>query len=75
VDSYDPRWGDDPRDRDENSRDLSRGSRGGSDPRDRERIDPRDVFMEHISRLVVSNESMSITTATTTPSAVPKRAR
>jgi hypothetical protein len=48
VDSYDPRWGDDPRDRDENSRDMSRGSRGGSDPRDRERVDPRDVFMEHI---------------------------
>ncbi len=49
LDSYDPRWGDDPRDRDENSRDLSRGSRGGSDPRDRERVDPRDVFMEHVN--------------------------
>jgi hypothetical protein len=46
--SDDPRWGDDPRDRDDNSRDLSRGSRGGSDPRDRERVDPRDVFMEHV---------------------------
>ncbi len=42
------RWGDDPRDRADNSRDLSRGSRGGSDPRDRERVDPRDVFMEHV---------------------------
>ena len=44
----DARWGDDPRDRDDNSRDASRGSRGGSDPRDRERVDPRDVFMEHV---------------------------
>ena len=49
MDSYDPRWGDDPRDRDDNSRDVSRGSRGGSDPRDRERLDPRDVFMEHVA--------------------------
>ena len=39
----------DPRDRDDNSRDLSRGSRGGSDPCDRERVDPRDVFMEHVN--------------------------
>ena len=49
MDSYDPRWGDDARDRDETGRDLSRGSRGGSDPRDRERIHPRDVFMHHLS--------------------------
>ena len=27
---FDPRWDDDPRDRDDQSRDLSRGSRGGS---------------------------------------------
>jgi hypothetical protein len=45
----DPRWGDDPRDRDDSSRDLSRGSRGVSDTRDRERTDPRDVFMEHVN--------------------------
>jgi hypothetical protein len=45
----DARWGGDPRDRDDNSRDLSRGGRGGSDPRDRERVDPRDVFMEHVN--------------------------
>jgi hypothetical protein len=45
----DSRWGEDRRDRDDNSRDLSRGSRGGSDPRDRERVDPRDVFMEHVN--------------------------
>lgn len=45
----DARWGEDPRDRDDNSRDVSRGSRGGSDPRDRERVDPRDVFMEHVN--------------------------
>ena len=46
---FDARRGDDPRDRDDNSRDLSRGSRGGSDPRERERVDPRDVFMEHVN--------------------------
>jgi hypothetical protein len=45
----DSRWGEDPRDRDDNSRDLSRGSRGSSDTRDRERVDPRDVFMEHVN--------------------------
>jgi hypothetical protein len=48
LDSYYPRWGDDPRDRDDNSRDPSRGGRGGSDPRERERVDPRDVFTEHV---------------------------
>ncbi len=49
MDSYDPRWGDDPRDRDNNSRDLTRGSRGGSDPRERERVEPRDVFVDRVS--------------------------
>jgi hypothetical protein len=44
----DPRWADDPRDRDDGSRDLSPGSRGGSDPRERDQVDPRDVFMEHV---------------------------
>ena len=44
----DPRWGDDPRERDDHSRDHSRGSRGGSDSRERERTDPRDVFMDHV---------------------------
>jgi hypothetical protein len=44
----DLRWGDDPRDREDYSRDLSRGSRGASDPRERERTDPRDVFMDHV---------------------------
>lgn len=48
-DSFDPRWGGDPRDRDDNSRDMSRGSRGASDPRERERVDPRDVFTEHVN--------------------------
>ena len=43
----DARWREDSRERDDNSRDLSRGSRGGSDPR--ERTDPRDVFMEHVN--------------------------
>jgi hypothetical protein len=46
---FDPRWDNDPRERDDQSRDLSRGSRGGSDPRERERVDPRDVFMEHVN--------------------------
>ncbi|MBP7620420.1 MAG: hypothetical protein KA745_05610 [Gemmatimonadales bacterium] len=46
---YDPRWGDDPRERDDQSRDLSRGSRGASDPRERERAEPRDVFREHVN--------------------------
>src|SRR5438093_413111 len=46
--SDDPRWGDDPRDRDDGSRDLGRGGRSGSDPRERGQVDPRDVFMEHV---------------------------
>jgi hypothetical protein len=46
--SDDPRWGDDSRDRDDGARDLSRGRRAGSDSRDRDRLDPRDVFMEHV---------------------------
>lgn len=46
---FDPRWDDDTRDREEGSRDISRGSRGGgSDPRERDRPDPRDVFVEHV---------------------------
>jgi hypothetical protein len=46
--SDDPRWGDDPRDREDGSRDLSRGTRVGSDARERDQVDPRDVFMEHV---------------------------
>ena len=62
---FDPRWNDDPRDRDEGSRDLSRGSRGGgSDPRERDRVDPRAV-----------TASMSTTAATITPCAAPRAAR
>ena len=42
---FDPRWTDDPRDRDDYGRELSQGSRGGlSNPRERERLDARDVF-------------------------------
>lgn len=42
---FDPRWDDDPRDREDDGRELSRGSRGGlSNPRERERLEPRDVF-------------------------------
>jgi hypothetical protein len=44
-DSYDPRWGDDSRDREPDSRDLGRA---GTDPREREQVDPRDVFMDHV---------------------------
>jgi hypothetical protein len=45
---YDPRWDDDPRDRD-HGRELNQGSRGGvSDPRDRTSVDPRDVFMKDL---------------------------
>lgn len=47
----DPRWGDDARDRDSGSRDLSRGSRGGgldSRDRERERLEPREVFADHV---------------------------
>ena len=46
--SDDPRWGDDPRDREDGSRDLGRGSRAGPDARERDQVDPRDVFMEHV---------------------------
>lgn len=52
---FDPRWSDDPRDRDDSGlraealakagRELSLGSRGGlSNPREREPRDARDVF-------------------------------
>ena len=42
---FDPRWSDDPRDRDDYGRELSQGSRGGlSNPREREPLDARDVF-------------------------------
>jgi len=42
---FDPRWTDDPRDRADRDRELSRGSRGGlSNPRECERLDIRDVF-------------------------------
>ena len=52
---FDPRWCDDPRERDDygwrsealakEGRELSQGSRGGlSNPREREPLDARDVF-------------------------------
>lgn len=49
FDEIDPRWGDDARERDD-TREVSRGSRGVSDPRDRDRDldDPRDVFMREL---------------------------
>jgi hypothetical protein len=39
--SDDPRGGDDPRDRDDHSRDLGRVSLSSRDPRARERVDPQ----------------------------------
>jgi len=47
--SDDPRWGDDPRDRDNNARDLIRSGRGSSDLRGRERVEPQDVFADRVS--------------------------
>jgi hypothetical protein len=44
LNSYDPRSGDDPRDRGD-ARDLTRA---GTDPRERGQIDPRDVFSDHV---------------------------
>jgi hypothetical protein len=42
---FDPRWSDDPRERDDRGRELNQGSRGGlSNPREREPLDARDVF-------------------------------
>ena len=42
---FDPRWNDDPRDRDDDGRELSQGSRGvPSDPLERDARDQRDVF-------------------------------
>ena len=47
--NFDPRWTDDPRDRDDRGRELSQGSRGGSsDSRERAVIDPRDVFTKDL---------------------------
>ena len=41
---FDPRWSDDPRDRDDRGRELSKGSRGGlSNPREREPLDARKL--------------------------------
>ena len=46
---HDPRWDDDPRDRD-HGRELNQGSRGGmSDSRDRASLDPRDVFLRDLN--------------------------
>ena len=46
--SYDPRWGDDPRSRDVERPDISRGSRGRTDGRERSGADPRDLFTERL---------------------------
>ena len=47
--SHDPRWSDDARHPSGPARDVSRGGRGGPDGRSRERVDPRDVFVEHVA--------------------------
>jgi hypothetical protein len=50
LDRYDPRWGDEARDRDEGSREIRRGSRcGSSDGREREPTSARDVFTRDLS--------------------------
>ena len=46
---HDPRWSDDARYHSGDSRDVSRNGRGGPDARHRERVDPRDVFVEHVA--------------------------
>ena len=48
---HDPRWGDDARERESGSRDLSRGGRSGTDSRERERerVEPREVFAGHVN--------------------------
>lgn len=48
LDFCDPRWGDDPRERDDDRPDISRGSRAGGDPRELRSVDPRDVFTERL---------------------------
>ena len=47
--SHDPRWSDDARHLSGDLRDLGRGGRGGPDGRGRERVDPRDVFVENVA--------------------------
>ena len=47
--SNDPRWSDDARHHSGDSRDLSRGARGGPDERSHDRVDPRDVFVQHVA--------------------------
>ena len=57
---FDPRWSDDPRDRDDYGRELSQGSRGGlSNPREREPLDARDVFTPTSSCRAARNASVS----------------
>ncbi len=47
---FDPRWSDDPRERDDCGRELSLGSRGGlSDPRERDPLEARDVFTRDLA--------------------------
>ena len=60
---FDSRWGDDPRDRDDNSRDLSRGSRGGSDPRDGSASTLARCSWSTSTCLAASNENTFTTTA------------
>lgn len=47
--SHDARWSDDARHHSGDSRDLSRGGRSGPDRRSHDRVDPRDVFVEHVA--------------------------
>ena len=70
--SHDPRWRDDARQPSGDSRDLSRSGRGGPDARHRERVDPRDVFVEHVACPAAGNESTSSTAAAPTRFGAPK---
>jgi hypothetical protein len=49
MDSYDPRWSDDPRTPDRDGPELSRGSRGITDTREPDIVDPRDVFVRDLN--------------------------
>ena len=72
LDSYDPRWGDDSRDR-EATLAISEARR--TDPREREQVDPRDVFMDHVDLPRGLDREHVHTATTTTPFAGLKRAR
>ena len=65
---FDPRWTDDPRDRDDYGREPSQGSRGGlSNPRERKPLGARDVFTRDLE-LPRGPETPAAAVGTTAPS-------